>query len=369
MNRWISRTLPLAIVFGALQGCAGEESGPLEFYEVVPTMDLDVERRNATTEVFGQSVDPNLVIATVGDATVIAADVAAYLRHFPTLTVEAAVEDLVDLRAARAMDFEADPADLHDARVRGRVIAWMRANLWEAADLSTPDPAAVDAMLDDPEQRVFFGTPELVNATHVLLYAEGEETQTPERAAAAEELARRVRAELASLDRPVQGFDLIQAARTTTPDDDPLLELFASVDAAGEPVAGQMMADAGMLFPETYAGPATWLGSDAVVPAFAAASFTAEMNQVVGPVQSEFGWHLILVESKTPAEMPSDEERVAMAEARIVQHQRGRRFQETVHGLIRQSQIVMFDENIALMSMSAEDRIQLEAGQRGARFN
>ena len=49
--------------------------------------------------------------------------------------------------------------------------------------------------------------------------------------------------------------------------------------------------------------------------------------------------------------------------------QRGRRLQETVHGLIRASQIVMFEENIALMSMSAEERIQMEATQRGTQFN
>jgi len=38
-----------------------------------------------------------------------------------------------------------------------------------------------------------------------------------------------------------------------------------------------------------------WFGKGAMVRAFEVAAFTAEEGQVVGPVKTEFGWHLIYV--------------------------------------------------------------------------
>lgn len=352
--RW---PLPTFISLAATVVACSEADVESGFVDAVPLIDLDAARATVTAKIFGGDVDPSTVVATIGSTSIVASDVASYLEHFPTLTVQAAVEDLIDIEATLLTGFDADPHDLHDARTRGRVIAWMRANLWESVEVATPDPAAVEALLADPEQRVVFGVPELASATHVLLLAEGEEAQTPERAEHAEEMARRVRAELATVDRPIYGFDLIRAARATVPEGDPIL--------AGEELIG----DPGMLFPESYAGPPRWVGSPAVVPEFAEAAFNAPLNEVVGPVRSDFGWHLILVEERIPAEMPTADEQRAIAEARVSQHQRGRFFQETVHRLIRASQVVMFEENIALMSMSAEERIQMEATQRGAQFN
>lgn len=353
----MTRALVVAALVALGATSCGEADGTAAPETIISSIDHEAAGARATAEVFGEGVDASMVVASAGEHEITASDVAAYLRHYPTLSVEDAVEDLVDIRVATTTEFESDPHDLYDARARGRVIAWLRANLWESEELSTPNQSTVEELLGGAEHRVIFGVPELVSATHVLLLAEGEEAQTPERAAHAEEMARRIRTELAMLDRPTFGFDLVRAAHATIPEDDPIL--------AGE----DLIADAGLVFPEEYAGEPRWVGIPGVVPEFAEASFGAALNEVVGPIQSEFGWHMIVVDERFPEEMPPEAERRTMAETRVTKHQRGRRLQETVHGLIRASQIVMFEENIALMSMSAEERIQMEATQRGTQFN
>lgn len=346
-----------AIILLSLVGCSdGTQLSEGGANEVVALMDLDAERRNATSNVFSAEVDPEQVVATVGEHSIHAADVAAYLRIFPALSVEQAVEDLVDTHLARTLEFEPEDVDVHDARVRGRVIAWLRSQTWENEDIRVPDPAAVAETLADPASRTVFGTPALVTASHVLINAEGED-QTPEREAAAEELARRVRATLADLDRPIEGADLILAAYETMPPDDPLLE------------GTSLTADPALVFPREYAGPANWNGIDAVVPEFGQASFDGPLHEVLGPVRSQFGWHLIVVESRTEDDYPTEPERQRIAEERQLGFQRGELFQQTVHRLILESQVVVFEENVALMALSAEERVQIQAGENRERFN
>ena len=41
-----------------------------------------------------------------------------------------------------------------------------------------------------------------------------------------------------------------------------------------------------------------WFGRGQMVPAFEEAAFEAEKGQVVGPVKTQFGWHLIQVKDK-----------------------------------------------------------------------
>ncbi len=323
--------------------------------EVVPLMDIAAERRAATTAVFSDEVDPEEVLASVGEHSVRAADVAAYLRIYPSLSVEQAAEDLIDTHIAQSLDFEAQEFDIHDARVRGRVIAWLRSQAWENEAVDVPDPAAVAEMLGDPANRTAFGTPELVTASHVLLNAEGEE-QTPEREAAAAEFAAQVRAELADLGRPVQGADLIRAAYQVIPGDEPVVEGMT------------LIADAALVFPREYAGAPNWNGIEAVVPEFGEAAFEAELNEVVGPVRSDYGWHVIVVETKLAEDFPDEAEMQRMAEERQVGHQRGEVLQQAVHRVILESQVVLFEENIALMALSADERVQLQAGENRERF-
>ncbi|MFT6399813.1 MAG: hypothetical protein ACJAYU_004582 [Bradymonadia bacterium] len=262
----------------------------------------------------------------------------------------------MDTLVARSLDFEPQDVDLHDARVRGRVIAWLRQEAWENAAVQIPDQEAVAQSLADPASRTLFGTPSLVTASHVLLNAEGDD-QTPEREAAAQELANRVRAALVDLGRPIQGADLIRAARDVMPPDDPLLEGMS------------LTADPALVFPAEYSGPATWNGIEAVVPEFGDAAFEGPLHEVLGPVQSPFGWHLIVVEARQPADFPSESEQRQIAEQRQIGFQRGEVLQQTVHRLILESQVVVFEENVALMALSAEERVQLQAGENREQFN
>lgn len=41
-----------------------------------------------------------------------------------------------------------------------------------------------------------------------------------------------------------------------------------------------------------------WFGRGAMVPAFENAAFAAAKGDVVGPVKTEFGWHIILVKDQ-----------------------------------------------------------------------
>ncbi|MDF2234616.1 peptidylprolyl isomerase [Albimonas sp. CAU 1670] len=51
-----------------------------------------------------------------------------------------------------------------------------------------------------------------------------------------------------------------------------------------------------------------WFDEEQMVPAFAEAAFAADENVVVGPVETQFGWHLILVTGKREAPVPTFEE-------------------------------------------------------------
>ena len=51
-----------------------------------------------------------------------------------------------------------------------------------------------------------------------------------------------------------------------------------------------------------------WFEREQMVPAFADAAFEAEEGVVVGPVETQFGWHLILKTGEREAEAPSFEE-------------------------------------------------------------
>jgi peptidyl-prolyl cis-trans isomerase C len=51
-----------------------------------------------------------------------------------------------------------------------------------------------------------------------------------------------------------------------------------------------------------------WFGEGRMVPAFSEAAFGAEVDAVVGPVETQFGWHVIQVTGKRQKPMPSFEE-------------------------------------------------------------
>ncbi len=56
--------------------------------------------------------------------------------------------------------------------------------------------------------------------------------------------------------------------------------------------------------PGSQGGDLGWFTKDKMVPEFADAAFKLEPGQVSGPVKSEFGWHIIKVESKREKSFP-----------------------------------------------------------------
>jgi len=308
----------------------------------------------ATAAVFGEGVEPNRALAHVSDTPITVGDVALYLQLFPAMTTEDALEDLVDIRVAARHQSSPEEAAEHDARVRARALAWMEQNVWSRRE-ELLDPARVEELLTDLGHTTFISNPELRTVTHILFSATPEE-QTPERAAGAEALGQRIREELSELERPVFGFDLYRARVQSIPNDDPLLH--------GMPIGG----DVNLTFPAEHSGPRTWQGIDAAVPRFAEAAFAAEVGEIVGPVVSDYGWHMLVVEEIILAETLSDEERLRRAQGRALREAASREIEDRVEVMLGKSAVELYQDNIQALAFSAEQRLRLEAEAQTGRF-
>lgn len=71
-------------------------------------------------------------------------------------------------------------------------------------------------------------------------------------------------------------------------------------------------------------------GKGQMVPEFEQAAFTAEIGQVVGPVKTQFGFHLIKVEAKNEAEVAAFEEVKENIRRNLVQQKQNKVYGETV---------------------------------------
>lgn len=343
---------PLACLALCLAACAGRTSPD----EALDPAVAEADRAKAVDELFGPGAAPDQVVARLGDEPITAADLAVYLRMFPTLTTEQAVEDLVDIRAAAHIDATVPESDIRDARIRARAMAWVRRHFWEDPAVSVPDPERVREFVTETRHVTTFGSPELAVVTHVLFTAEGEEEQTPLRARNAEILAARIHAGLRDLGRPVYGFDLLRVAKEVIPEDDPLLD------------GMELYSDDTLTFPYEYSGSRRWVGLDSVVPGFADASFESEPNQVVGPVQSHYGWHVLVVEERIPPDLPDQATIVALAEERTRREQRSRLLHIRIGELLRSVPVAAYEDNIGLLALSPEERLRQEAAAHGERF-
>lgn len=350
--RAATATLTLAV---ALVGCSESETATPEEAIVSDSEIARAGRATAAAEVFGDGTDPNTAVARVGERTITAGEVAVYLRTFPSLTTEQAVEDLVDIVAGQAVDGAFPSVELRDARVRGRALAWVRRHLWDDPEVATPNPERVTEFMTETRHLTTFGSPELAVVTHVLFQAEGEE-QTELRGRNAEILADRIRSELTDMDRPIFGFDLLEAAARVVPEDDPLLD------------GMEIYSDDTLTFPEEYSGSRRWIGLDSVVPRFGEASFHSPLNQVIGPVLSQYGWHVMVVEERIPADLPPEERIREMAEERTRREQRSSYLQGTIARLLREVPIAAYEDNIGLLALPPEERLRQEAEARGDRF-
>ena len=74
-------------------------------------------------------------------------------------------------------------------------------------------------------------------------------------------------------------------------------------------------------------------GKGQMVPEFEQAAFEAEIGQVVGPVKTQFGFHLIKVEAKNEAEAAAFEEVKENIRRNLVQQKQNKVYSETVAAL------------------------------------
>ena len=74
-------------------------------------------------------------------------------------------------------------------------------------------------------------------------------------------------------------------------------------------------------------------GRGMMVPEFENAAFTAEIGKVTEPVQTQFGYHLILVESKKEAKEKSFEEVKGMATGQLLQDAQQKKYLDVIKEL------------------------------------
>lgn len=96
-----------------------------------------------------------------------------------------------------------------------------------------------------------------------------------------------------------------------------------------------------------------------MVPQFEQAAFTAQPNEVTDPVQSRFGWHLILVEEKRKKPLPKFDE----VKDRILNSMIHQKAQAVAQKLRSDAKIEYFDE--AIKKQVAEEKLRAAAQQKG----
>lgn len=309
---------------------------------------------------FGSGVDTDLVVATVGAETITAAQVAAYLDLFPALTTAQAVDDLVDLHRASTAADAAGAAGLQtvkrDAELRGRALAFLRNHLETNDKAIAVSDAKIDEALNDPAYSIFYGLPERVRATHLLVMAPSKPAAKapaartapidgPAGRGARSKLAEDILAELRELDHPATALDLRNAYKRH-------LE-------AAKAQGIELHKDEGMVFPRRFSGRPRWQGAVAsVVDPFADACFNAEVGDLLGPVETEFGLHIIVVEARYPEVAPPTAERRARVARFLALQARQGSLKAELDRLAAEQSVVPYPENIRAVSRSAVDQVK-----------
>lgn len=341
------------VLGGSFAGCGSDEIPP-----PLSVMDGDPTAHDqALTDAIFEGVEPDAVVATVDGEPVHASDVAAWLDLHPGLTVEDAVQDLVDARlganAARALRDEENAARFdiieRSARIRGRVLAWHRMFVRDPADLVPPDDL-VDAWVAEPANTTRYGRPELARASQVLFRlgpdAPAELVATVEERATA--LADGLRA-----DEGADIYALAEAGRFA----------HEAVDATS---GYTVRIELGLIFPPEDSGEPNWPGIRVVVPEFAEAVFAAEPGTIVGPLRTEFGMHVVLVEGILPADVP-DADTIRDRAVELLERDRRREHMiERMTDLRANLDIQIAEDNINLLALTGVERAAAVAQSRAA---
>lgn len=296
---------------------------------------------------FGAGVDPAQVLARVDGDTVTVAAVTAWLDLHPTLTVSQAVDDLVELTLAAHQGRTLPSADRHEAdgRMIGRARHWVRR---QHANVPQPSDEAVAEGLEDPSFTMLWGVPTLRRASHLLLMPAEDATDADRQWARARMESVAVALRRIRETRPVLEHDLrAQHAEL-------------SADVEGRPV--QAVFDGHLLFPRTWSGTASWIGHEAVVQPFADAVFAdgVALGDVLGPVDSEFGTHVILYEDEEPALRLDSPDPVFFVQTYL--HTEAVRLQmQPLMARLRDEVRVWIDPDaMGILATAGDDRLRLE---------
>jgi peptidyl-prolyl cis-trans isomerase D len=177
--------------------------------------------------------------------------------------------------------------DKHKDRYRAPVQRKVKYLLIDRAKVrakQTPGDAEVHAAY--AQRKDTFTVPEQVNASHILISVKPD--ATPQADAAA-----RVKAETLAARAKVPGADFVKLANENT--DDP----------SGKTTGGKL--------PPFSHGQ--------MVPEFEEAAFSMAPGEIRGPIKTQFGYHIIKVESKTPARTRTLEEARPMIVADLTEKQ------------------------------------------------
>lgn len=298
-------------------------------------------------------VSPERVVATVGGQEISAGHVAAYLEVFPALTAEQAAEDLVDIFAASARatqaDVEAAAVEIENATRQAYVLEWLGRQYTRNPGFAEPDPELYEGVRSGAEYSEPFGRPAITTVSHVLV--EVPEGSDDDLWAQAERDVRNVISELEQLGRPVGASDLLAYATDAEEGDEG--ELVRRVERH-------------FGFPREYSGRARWSGVDLVEETFSEAAFAAEVGQLIGPVRTSYGVHAIVVEARYPAAWVPQEEREASARDIALSYPRSEAFSAELQALLAARPVRLYEENLALLGQSADERLANEASSRAS---
>lgn len=296
-----------------------------------------------TREVFGE-VDPLLEVARCGDRRIVVADVAYWLEFYPVLTVEQAVDDLLDLCVVNAA---VDPSRFatwddyrRDAQLLARATTWLRHTIVMDESI-TVDPAEVASYVDSVENTTFFGTPELVTVSHVVVLV-SEDAEASARGIA-RDVASSIASDLRTLPSPVEPADIARSV--------------AAHRSAADGVGLQVSVEPRLRFPRVYSGESTWGSLSAVVEPFAVAAFTTPVGGVFGPIETSYGWHAGVVEDREPAQLVPAEERPLMIERNLLTAAQRTVFDQRLRVIYEATDISIDPEAVNVLAGNSLDRI------------
>lgn len=322
------------LVVSALVVCCADD-GPPEAVDAFRVVDWAVEQH------LGEA-DPAQVVATVADELITAADVSLCLQHRPTNTVRACVDALVDTAVLlqEARDGDRGHPTVSDVRSSALAEAFLRDNVVRAVNEDSLTDAEMRQFRTDPGTRVYIDMPELRRSSHLRTWGEDD--------AAAELLAREI-------------YDQTDWTEVTT------AHLLGEVAAAARPRAqelGASVAAESLPFTGPFFDGPTHGAVMVMVEPFARALYELEaIGDISGPVQSQFGWHIILLEEvREPTALePDDAHAVVVGE--LLARARARTINELIQRASERHNVHWIPENIGFLGSQYDNvlRSQSEA--------